>query len=89
MDLVIELKISNPTDWAMLQHLLHRLKIPFVQKVPTALPDSSISTIATQLPPFFKGEQPTIMDVWSPFDAYDAADILLQAMKTNPNQIKP
>lgn len=32
MDLIIELKINNPSDWAMLQPLLKRLKIRFSQK---------------------------------------------------------
>lgn len=32
MDLIIELKIKNPSDWAMLQPLLKRLKIRFIQK---------------------------------------------------------
>lgn len=32
MDLVIELKIKNPSDWAMLQPLLERLKIRFTKK---------------------------------------------------------
>ena len=32
MDLIIELKIKNPSDWAMLQPLLKRLKIRFTQK---------------------------------------------------------
>ena len=32
MDLIIELKIKNPSDWAMLQPLFKRLKIRFTQK---------------------------------------------------------
>ena len=32
MDLIIELKIKNPSDWAMLQPLLKRLRIRFIQK---------------------------------------------------------
>ena len=32
MDLIIELKIKNPSDWAMLQPLLERLKIRFTKK---------------------------------------------------------
>ena len=32
MDLITELKIKNPNDWAMLQPLLKRLKIRFIQK---------------------------------------------------------
>jgi hypothetical protein len=89
MDLVIELKISNPTDWAMLQHLLQRLKIPFVQKAPAALPEIAVPARSPLFAPLSKGDQPSILDVWSPFDAYDAADVLLQAMKNNPNPNQP
>ncbi len=32
MDLIIELKITNLSDWAIIQPLLKRLKITFVQK---------------------------------------------------------
>ena len=59
MDLIIELKITNLSDWAIIQPLLKRLKISFVQKMP----------------------------IWSPYDSYDAAEILLHAMKNNAHQI--
>ena len=32
MDLIVELKITNISDWAIIQPLLKRLKIHFVQK---------------------------------------------------------
>jgi hypothetical protein len=32
MDLIIELKIKNPTDWDIIQPLLQRLKISFTKK---------------------------------------------------------
>lgn len=32
MDLIIELKITNISDWAIIKPLLQRLKIPFIQK---------------------------------------------------------
>ena len=32
MDLIVELKITNLSDWAIIQPLLKRLKIAFVQK---------------------------------------------------------
>ena len=32
MDLVVELKINNPDDWALIEGLLKRLKIDYVQK---------------------------------------------------------
>jgi hypothetical protein len=38
MDLVVELKINNLSDWAIIERLLKRLKVNFVQKnveVPT------------------------------------------------------
>ena len=59
MDLIIELKIKNLSDWAIIQPLLKRLKISFIQKMP----------------------------IWSPYDSYDAAEILLQAMKNNAHKI--
>ncbi len=32
MDLVVELKIENPNDWATIERLLKRLKVSFIQK---------------------------------------------------------
>jgi hypothetical protein len=32
MDLVVELKIENPSDWATIERLLKRLKVSFVRK---------------------------------------------------------
>ena len=32
MDVVVELKINNPSDWAIIERLLKRLKISFVKK---------------------------------------------------------
>jgi hypothetical protein len=32
MDLVVELKIENPNDWATIERLLKRLKVNFVRK---------------------------------------------------------
>jgi hypothetical protein len=32
MDLVVELKIENPNDWATIERLLKRLKVSFVRK---------------------------------------------------------
>ncbi|MEO0041560.1 MAG: hypothetical protein RL329_1008 [Bacteroidota bacterium] len=89
MDLVIELKITNPTDWAMLQHLLQRLKIPFVQKGQNALHPSVITAPITPVTPFQTELLPQEVLVWSPYDAYDAADLLLETMKNNSNLTKP
>ena len=33
MDLIVELKITNLSDWAIIQPLLKRLKINFVQNL--------------------------------------------------------
>ena len=32
MDVVVELKIKNPRDWAIIERLLKRLNVSFVQK---------------------------------------------------------
>jgi hypothetical protein len=32
MDLVVELKINNPDDWTLIEGLLKRLKIDYIQK---------------------------------------------------------
>lgn len=32
MDLVVELKINNPDDWTLIEGLLKRLKVDYVQK---------------------------------------------------------
>ena len=47
MDLKIELKIKNTSDWAILQPLLERLKIRFTQKneVPKQTIESPLSTL--------------------------------------------
>ena len=59
MSLIVVLKITNLSDWAVIQPFLMMLKISFVQKMP----------------------------IWSPYDSYDAAEILLHAMKNNTHQI--
>jgi hypothetical protein len=83
MDLIIELKITNVSDWAIIQPLLKRLKIPFVQKT---LPKETLLTAQKQVTTttdahLMQGESQAV--VWSPYDAYDAADVLLQALKNN------
>ncbi len=84
MDLIIELKITNLGDWAIIQPLLKRLKIPFVQKplqkeIEQLIVQKQVANdIDAQL---IQGESKAI--VWSPYDAYVAADVLLKALKNN------
>ena len=98
--LVIELKINNPSDWAILQPLLKRLKISFIQRFIQTETEQNSSTQekqilnisnTTQLSNDFRVFQTSLQGdkavVWSPYDAYDAADILLETMKTNQNSI--
>lgn len=91
--MIIELKITNLNDWAIIQPLLKRLKISFIQKEveqffvaeePAVLyNDKETTPLFTERP----ATQPDLLMenavVWSPFDAYDAAEVLLQAMKNN------
>jgi hypothetical protein len=72
MDLIVELKITNISDWAAIQPLLHRLKIPFVQRtslrevaqIPDAIDADAAALLALQR------ESPAF--VWSPYGSDDA-----------------
>jgi hypothetical protein len=91
--MVIELKITNLSDWAIIQPLLQRLKIAFVQK------DSEHISVAEESVFLYKKTEITtpltekvpiqphiVMEdavIWSPYDAYEAAEILL---KTKPRR---
>lgn len=83
MDLIIELKITNLGDWAIIQPLLKRLKISFVQKsLQKEIEPITQKQIADDADVhLIQGESKAI--VWSPYDSYDAADVLLQALKNN------
>jgi hypothetical protein len=84
MDLIIELKIANVSDWAIIQPLLKRLKIPFVQKSFQKEIEQNPKIQNENLPDFsssLQGESKAI--AWSPYDSYDAAEVLLQALKNN------
>jgi hypothetical protein len=85
MDLIVELKITNLSDWIMLQPLLQRLQIAFVQK--TEIPPVSGVTNPSQTA-LFEDFQGKSIPIWSPYEAQDAAEILLQAMKNNSNSTK-
>ena len=93
-DLIVELKITNLSDWAIIQPLLQRLKITFVQKETpqTFIAEPIVAYTQKEHVTEFV-EQPisqldTLVEntyIWSPYDAYDAAEVLLKAMKNNKN----
>ena len=90
MDLIIELKITNLSDWAIIQPLLKRLKISFVQKPVQKVIEQN--QLASEPPVHYSDastafQQESQTPIWSPYDSYDAAEILLQAMKNNAHQI--
>ena len=90
MDLIIELKITNLSDWAIIQPLLKRLKISFVQKpiqkeIEQNQMASELAVLYSESSTLFQQESET--PIWSPYDSYDAAEILLNAMKNNAHQI--
>ena len=90
MSLIVELKITNLSDWAIIQPLLKRLKISFVQK--PIQKEVKQNQMASE-PPVLYSESSTVFQqesqtpIWSPYDSYDAAEILLNAMKNNAHQI--
>lgn len=89
--MIIELKITNLSDWAIIQPLLKRLKIPFVQKdteQPFTAEESAILYKKKESDISLTKQPDILMEnavVWSPYDAYDAAEVLLEAMKNNTN----
>lgn len=83
----IELTINNLNDWTIIQLLLKRLKISFVQKE-----TERVSVVQEPAAVLYNKQEakPTLSEiivenpvVWSPYDAYDAANILLEAIKNN------
>lgn len=87
MDLIIELKITNISDWAIIKPLLQRLKIHFVQKTTVKESNQNLSFIQTEteanaLMPL----QQSPAEVWSPYDSHKAAESLLQ-MLNNSNSL--
>ena len=82
----IELTINNLNDWAIIQPLLKRLSIPFVQKETarvSIVEEPAVAYNKKEITPILSDiivENPV---VWSPYDAYDAANILLEAIKNN------
>jgi hypothetical protein len=89
MDLIIELKITNISDWAIIKPLLQRLKIHFVQKTIQKEIEQSPSFVQTQTETnalLTSLQQQSPAEVWSPYDSHKAAKSLLQ-MLNNSNQI--
>ncbi len=82
MDLIIELKITNVSDWAIIQPLLQRLKIHFVQK--TALRENAkiqpLIDAQTEVDTLLTLQEHSPAIVWSAYDSPKAADSLLQLL---------
>lgn len=87
MDLIIELRISNINDWAIIQPLLKRLKIHFVQKTIQKENDQSqsISDAQKDVDVLQALQQHAPAIVWSAYDSPKAAETLLQLLD-NSNQ---
>jgi hypothetical protein len=84
--MIVELKITNPSDWAIIQPLLKRLKIAFVEKEESLnnmaqKPDAVYYTKEQKLETLIQSEETAY--VWSPYDSFGAAEILLDALKKN------
>ena len=88
MDLVIELKITNISDWAIIRPLLQRLKIHFVQKTVQKESEQSLPFVQTQTETHLLNslQELSPAEVWSPYDSHKAAESLLQLLN-NSNQI--
>ena len=87
MDLIVELKITNLSDWAIIQPLLKRLKINFVQKTIQKESDQNLPFVQTQTAgnALLASLQQTPAEVWSPYDSHKAAESLLQLLNNaNP-----
>ncbi len=87
MTLVVELKITNLSDWAIIQPLLKRLKIHFVQKPLQRENEQfqSIDDTKTDTAKLKTLQQPSPATVWSAYDSPKAAETLLQLLE-NSNQ---
>jgi hypothetical protein len=87
MALIVELKITNLRDWAIIQPLLQRLKIHFVQKTIQKDNEQNLSIIETQKEDdallTLQKQSPAI--VWSAYDSPKAAETLMQLLE-NSNQ---
>lgn len=83
MDLIIELKITNIADWAIIQPLLKRLKISFVQKIPQKeiLVTPSVNEENRDLLLALQRESSAFF--LSPYDSDEAAETLLKLLKNN------
>ena len=82
MDLIIELRISNVQDWAIIQPLLKRLKIHFVQRTIHKENDQSLPVSESQkdVDALQDLQQHTPATVWSAYDSPKAAHTLLQLL---------
>jgi hypothetical protein len=83
MDLIVELKITNLSDWTAIQPLLQRLKIPFVQKVvPKEVEQTAAASDAgAEALLALQRESPAF--VWSPYDAFEAEKSLSLLIENN------
>ena len=84
--MTIELKINNPQDWAVLYPLLQRLKIAFIEKheEQTAIveePKTFYTTKDKKLETILQSAE--VAYIWSPYDAYEAADILADVLENH------
>jgi hypothetical protein len=84
--MIVELKIANPSDWAIIQPLLKRLKIAFVEKEESSSnmvqePEAMYYTKEQKLESLIQSEETAY--VWSPYGSFEAAEILLDALKKN------
>lgn len=87
MALIIELKITNLSDWAIIQPLLQRLKIHFVQK-PLHRENEQIQSThdnPTEADALKALQLSSPATVWSAYDSPKAAETLLQLLD-NSNQ---
>ena len=85
MALIVELKITNLSDWAIIQPLLRRLKIHFVQKPlhPENEQSQPTQSETTETDALRTLQQPFPATVWSAYDSPKAAETLLQLLENS------
>ena len=83
MDLIVELKITNISDWIAIQPLLQRLKIPFVQRtVPKEVEQTAVASDAG-VEALLALQRESSAFFLSPYDSEEAAETLLKLLKSN------
>lgn len=88
--MTIELKINNPQDWAIIRPLLQRLKIAFVEKKEEQTanveePNTLYTNKDKKLEMLLQSAE--VAYVWSPYDAYEAADMLTEMLENHKKNI--